>query len=145
MAGPPLGRSATPGGTTSAGSTGTMVPRALDWARALIDAAEQPIPTYGSPEWAALPEDSRAKVAACVLAAECWRVELDPAWIAWRQFVELNPPEEPAVWSPEIVDQVRRSANRPSFAELSRRRGEPEAEARAVAHERRMTGLMTRG
>lgn len=146
MATPPVGRSAIPGGTSSAGgSTEPLVPRALDWARARIDAAEGPIPTYGSAEWAALPDDSRTKIAAVIIAAECWRVEVDPAWIAWRQFVELNPPEEPAVWSPEIVEQVRRSANRPSFAELSRRRGEPEAEARAVAHERRMEGLMTRG
>lgn len=34
-------------------------------------------PSYGSPEWLALPEGSPAKVAAVVRAAECWAVDGD--------------------------------------------------------------------
>lgn len=145
MAAGPTGRSATPGGNTNAGSAETLISRRLPWAAARIDAAERPIPEYGSDEWAALPDNSRAKIAAVIIAAECWRAEIDPEWIAWRRFIELNPPEEPAVWSPEVVAAVHRTANRPSLAELSRRRGEPDREARALQHEARMTALMTRG
>ncbi len=50
-----------------------VTPLPLRWARALIEAADAPIPPYGSAEWSALPDDSRTKVAATVLAAESWR------------------------------------------------------------------------
>ncbi|MCU1613515.1 MAG: hypothetical protein JWO98_1055 [Frankiales bacterium] len=45
----------------------------LSWARQLIDGAAGPIPEYGSAEWVRLPDDSRSKVASCVVAAERWR------------------------------------------------------------------------
>jgi hypothetical protein len=47
-----------------------------EWARHLIDAAPD-APSYGSPEWLALPEGHPAKVAAVVRAAECWAVDGD--------------------------------------------------------------------
>ncbi len=50
-----------------------VTPLPLRWARALIEAADGPIPPYGSAEWSALPDDNRTKVAATVLAAESWR------------------------------------------------------------------------
>jgi hypothetical protein len=46
------------------------------WAQRLIAAAPD-APSYGSPEWLALPEGSPAKVAAVVRAAECWAVDGD--------------------------------------------------------------------
>lgn len=118
----------------------------LPWAADLIRSADGPVPDYGSPEWAALPDDSRAKVAACVIAAECWRVETDPERIAQRLRIELDAARraadaldaEEARWTPEIVAAVHRSANRPSYAELCRRRGEPEREERARQHRRRL-------
>ncbi len=48
-------------------------PFPLSWAKALIEGADGQTPEYGSAEWVRLPDDSRAKVAACVLAAEKWR------------------------------------------------------------------------
>jgi hypothetical protein len=43
------------------------------WARRMIDKAHgAEIPTYGSPEWACLPEDDARWVAAVVIAAESW-------------------------------------------------------------------------
>lgn len=50
-----------------------VVPLPLSWARQLIAHAAGDVPEYGSPGWAGLPDDSREKVAACVLAAEAWR------------------------------------------------------------------------
>lgn len=118
-------------------------PENLPWAKALIDGADGPIHQYGSPEWAALPDDSRAKVAACVVAAESWRSYWDPREIAIRTRLEIAgaqmyEDQEPEVWTPEVVESVHATARQPSFADLSRLRGEPEAEARANVHRRRM-------
>jgi hypothetical protein len=116
-------------------------PTPIPWAQALIDGADGPVPQYGAPEWAALPDDSRAKVAACVVAAESWRSYWDPEEVALRLRIELDAAaayEEPEVWTPEVVESVHDTARQPSFADLSRLRGEPEAEARANVHRRRM-------
>lgn len=113
------------------------LPAALPWAAALIKAADGAIPEYGSPEWAALPDDSRVKVASCVLAAEALRTWMLPEEQYRRLRAELEY-EEPAIWSAEVVAAVHRVANRPSFAELSERRGEPEKAARAREHVTRM-------
>lgn len=51
----------------------SVLPMPLRWARALIEGADGPIPQYGSTEWSSLPDESRAKVASCVVAAEHWR------------------------------------------------------------------------
>ncbi len=117
-----------------------LFPVALPWARALIDRASGLLPSYGSPEWDALP-DGPEKVAATVVAAEAWRTYWDPAECALRLRIELaaaHAYEEQARWTPEVVERVRRTANQPSFMELCERRGEPEAKARAVAHRRRL-------
>lgn len=117
----------------------------LPWARALIDNAEQPIPQYGSDEWAQLPDTSRAKVAACVIAAEAWRTYWEPDEVALRTRLQIDgaraselKDEEPELWTPDVVATVHATADQPSFAELCRLRGEPEAEARANAHRRRL-------
>ncbi len=115
----------------------SVLPSALPWAAALIKAADGPIPQYGSPEWSALPDDSRAKVAACVLAAETLRTWMLPGEHARRLRAELEW-EEPAVWSDEVVQQVKRTADRLSYAELCERRDEPEKAARAREHVARM-------
>ncbi len=64
-------------------------PMALQWARALIERAHGPLPTYGSPEWDAL-EDGPEKVAATVVAAEAWRTYWDPAERGLRLRIELD-------------------------------------------------------
>lgn len=46
------------------------------WARHLIERHSAP-PAYGSPEWLALPEAHPAKIAAVVVAAECWAMDGD--------------------------------------------------------------------
>lgn len=46
------------------------------WARLLIERHPRP-PAYGSPEWLALPESHPAKIAAVVVAAECWSMDGD--------------------------------------------------------------------
>jgi hypothetical protein len=118
-------------------------PQPLPWARALIDSAEQPIPQYGTPEWAALPDTSRAKIAACVIAAEAWRSSSDPREVATRIRLEItqladDEAREPQLWTADVVASVHVTATLPSYAELCRRRGEGEAEARANTHRRRM-------
>jgi hypothetical protein len=114
-------------------------PQPLPWARALIDSAEQPIPQYGTPEWAALPDTSRAKIAACVIAAEAWRSSSDPREVATRIRLEItqladDEAREPQLWTADVVASVHVTATLPSYAELCRRRGEGEAEARADLH-----------
>lgn len=114
----------------------------MPWAQSLIGAAEGPIPRYGSPEWADLPDTSRAKVAACVIAAEAWRTYWSPEEHERRLRTELEADWEDGIdearWSPEIVAQVHRSANRPSFVDLCDRRGEHERAERARGHRRRL-------
>lgn len=46
--------------------------RRRDWARRMRTLAAGPIPSYGSETWLALPEGDGRKVAAVVIAAECW-------------------------------------------------------------------------
>jgi len=47
------------------------------WAYRLLRRCPQPPPIYGSAEWLGLPEGDPAKVAAVVVAAECWATEGD--------------------------------------------------------------------
>ena len=55
------------------GRRADVLPMRPRWSQALIDGADGPVPSYGSAAWSALPDDSRVKVAATVLAAEAWR------------------------------------------------------------------------
>lgn len=59
------------------------------WANALIRRAPNP-PRYGSREWHLLPEGSPAKVAAVVVAAECWAVDADNAEERLRRQLEAE-------------------------------------------------------
>jgi len=45
----------------------------LSYSQRLLENADAPVPEYGSTEWQQLPDGSRAKVAAIVVAAEKWR------------------------------------------------------------------------
>lgn len=123
--------------STVAGSADSLVPTRLEWAAGLIDRATGPVPRYGTREWELLDDRDPAKVAATVIAAESWRTYWSPEEHERRLRAEFEV-EEPPTWSPEIVAQVHRSANRPSYAELSERRGEPEAAARGRAQQRRL-------
>lgn len=66
--------------STGTGSTKSAAAKPLapvtdssgSWAERLISQAGGIAPIYRSPEWDALPANSRAKVAGCVLAAEAW-------------------------------------------------------------------------
>ncbi len=58
------------------------------WARRMITRPGTPVPTYGTPEWLALPEGDVAKVAAVVRAAECWATEGDELEERLRSEVE---------------------------------------------------------
>lgn len=80
--------------------TATVVNLPLSWAEQLIANGGPEVPEYGSRRWAELPDDSRAKVAACVVAAERWRTQgrsadvltLDPQPSRRRRIAEANRP-----------------------------------------------------
>jgi len=121
------------------------LPSALPWAARFIRAGGPDVPDYGSPAWEQLDDRDPRKVAACVLAAEAHRTYWSPEEHARRLHAELDALrdyEEPAVWSPELVAAVHRTANRPTYAELCDRRGEPERAAGARQHEARMRARM---
>ena len=99
--------------TTDRTARATLTP--LPWAQQLIENANAPIPQYGSPEWAALPDDSRVKVASTVVAAECWRTYWTPDEHRRRLLDELDAAREEdqrEEWSPEVVASVHATANR---------------------------------
>ena len=101
------------------------------WANILIRRSLSPVPSYGSPAWLTLQDADPAKVAACVVAAECWAVdgdeivvnlqrELAAVWHAEKriedeQFRE-NAAEHRRVWGKQklcrgsFVDYVRRQS-----------------------------------
>lgn len=64
------------------------------WEYWLIRKCPTPPPLYGSPEWLALPNDSAAKVAACVRAAACWARDGDE--LPERLAAELDAAREAA-------------------------------------------------
>lgn len=91
-----------------------VLPMHPPWSQALIEGADGPIPSYGSAAWAALPDDSRTKVAATVLAAETWRTRhtrpdfFEPAGSRRaREIAEARRPRPgdyqggPVSWEPE--------------------------------------------
>ena len=100
---------------------------AAAWARALIArAGHDDLPLYGSAQWDAAPET--VKVASCVRAAECWRVESDPHVIAARLEQEFEAARrvaelDYAAWR-EVAGIVKTIALSPTVAELQARRGE---------------------
>lgn len=126
---------------TASSSTDSPLPTRLEWAAALIERAVGTIPEYGSPEFLALPDNSPEKVASCVRAAEAWRTYFSPEEITRRLRAEFETATEYELTQEQRENYARA---RPSFAELSERRGEPEAAARGRAHQRRM-GLVPVG
>jgi hypothetical protein len=117
------------------------LPAALPWAARFIRAGGPGVPGYGTPAWAALPDNDPRKVASVVLAAELHRAYWDPTEHARRPHAELDALREldaAEVWFPEIVAEAHRTANRPTFAELSELRNEPARVELARWHERRV-------
>jgi len=118
------------------------------WATALIRAAGGRVPEYGSPEWHALPEDSPARVASCVIAAECWRQYTDPEETARRlaaEVAELRYQQEcyEAQVAEEEWQAVRDRLARPAPSQrvLRVRRGDFTGAVRALEQEERVAHL----
>lgn len=96
------------------------------WARFLIRRGREcngdaPLPAYGSPAWSSAPQ--AVKVAATVVAAECWRRSGEPEVIRAevqdrRAAAEKIAGEEFAA----MAAKVRRTASTPTHDELMRRR-----------------------
>lgn len=99
------------------------------WVRHVTRLARQlgDIPRYGSAEWHALPGGDVRKIAGLAVAAECWRTEGLPEAIVDRHVaivaaVRAEVEDEMAEAWARTARWVRRSADRPSEAELARRR-----------------------
>lgn len=97
------------------------------WATATIRTARDlgPIPRYGTAEWFALDPGDARWLAAILVAAEAWETSGEDA--ADRLAVEIEAARAAAqTLAAEdvqtLTEQVRRTANRPTFAELERRR-----------------------
>lgn len=107
------------------------------WAAHLIAAAgDQDIPLYGSPEWHALPGNSRLRVASAVRAAEAWRTYWLPEEHARRAHAEIDEArmaEFDDAWQ-RLAEWVK-GAGRPRHSQLCDRRGEPGKVQRARAIE----------
>lgn len=102
----------------------------LRWAVALIrrGRALGALPRYGSPHWCSLPDSDPRKVAAVVVAAECWWVECDKDHIAQRLQDELTVERQiqagrEAQQFADVAAQVRRRADTPTWAKVRERWG----------------------
>lgn len=102
----------------------------LRWAVHLIrrGRALGALPRYGSLAWCALPDNDPRKVAAVVVAAECWWVECDRDHIAdrlrdqlavERQIQAAREAQEFAA----VAAEVRSGADRPTWAKVRERWG----------------------
>ncbi|WP_053205856.1 hypothetical protein [Jiangella muralis] len=100
------------------------------WAAAYIErgitAGE--LPVYGSPDFEALPPDDPRRVASCVRAAECWRLDGTDDAIRARLAEEFETNDLLVRYR---ISEASRDVsadyeydNRPSWAELQRRRAE---------------------
>ncbi|MFK4091115.1 DUF2742 domain-containing protein [Kribbella sp. NPDC020789] len=61
-------------------ATPTAIAARRTWVKAMVAASPDlpaDLPTYGSPHWAALADDDPRKLAAAVIAAECWATDRD--------------------------------------------------------------------
>lgn len=110
------------------------------WSAGLLQRGGPEVPEYGSPAWLELPEDSPAKVAATVAAAEAWRVTTHPAAVADRLTLELAAARHAAEVEAEaaaalafrcVSADVQARAGRPTQAELAQQRGDHVGLARA--------------
>jgi hypothetical protein len=80
------------------------------WAEWMMIQAGGPVPRYGSPEWLALPEGDRRKVAAVIVAAECWAREADELEDRLRVEIEFSRIAHKLIEDAEYV--ARRDAHR---------------------------------
>lgn len=87
------------------------------WAQRMLAAAERPLPRYGSPEWLALPEGDRRKVAAVIVAAECWARESDQLEERLRVEVEFSRIAHKLIEDAEYV--ARRDAHRAEWKQAN--------------------------
>lgn len=106
-----------------------ITPTAL--ARSILSRAPRPIPSYGSPDWTALPKNDLRRVASVLVAAECWRDHCSPARVA-QDLVERMDEEDRSIlrrlretsWG--VGEALRANLpgwpSSPSHAELVRRR-----------------------
>ena len=58
------------------------------WARQLIDRAPKPLPMYGSTNWLILAGGDPRRIAAVVIAAECWATSADSMEADLRREIE---------------------------------------------------------
>lgn len=87
-------------------------------------------PDYGSPEWAALPDDHPGKHAAVLHAAECWRRYWAPDMLDLRAEAterDLQRRHREMSWDLSEGRDWRRAATAPNHAELDQRRAQPPA------------------
>lgn len=103
------------------------------------------IPSYGSPEWDALPDQDPRRAAAVMIAAEAWRDHCSPAQVALDLLAEMARVDE------EVARRVKEAswdvcgdgarwealAASPTHAELQQRRANPMAGPLATARRRR--------
>ena len=85
------------------------------------------VPTFGSPDWHALPYSSPLRWAAVLIAAEAWAVDGDdiPARMRAELVTEQAVAEQlHAEAFAELAAKVRALASTPTVAELRRRRAE---------------------
>lgn len=106
-------------------SPGPPTRRAL--AREKIEAGGKAFPDYGTPEHEALDMDDPRRDAGTYLFAECWFYERAHMVSRLRADIEAGREERLQSDAEDFAETaaiIRRDANRPSFAELSDRRGE---------------------
>ena len=80
------------------------------WAERMLIQAGTPVPRYGSADWLALPEGDRRKVAAVIVAAECWAREADELEDRLRVEVEFS--RIAHKWAEDAEYVARRDAHR---------------------------------
>jgi hypothetical protein len=90
-----------------------------EWAAHLIRRGGADVPTYGSPEWLALPDGHPVKLAGLVIAAECWAQDGDDLERRLRTEVLAVSREHKRSEDAEYVAQIRAGYDRqPDAAEI---------------------------
>lgn len=94
------------------------------WAQQYLERAGCPLPIYGSEAWTVLPLNDPARIAACVVAAECWAREGDELPERLARELENRRGAEARLDAHEwgtIASRVRARSNVVDFAERTRR------------------------
>ena len=81
------------------------------WVKTMVATIpDQPanLPTYGSPHWAALADDDPRKLAAAVIAAECWATDLDELPTRLHDELAASTPPSTAAREDYWSDTLRR-------------------------------------